>query len=56
MPPGQRLHSAWLAGLTGRGPRLASARDALQGMLVVEAIQRSAEQWGARVTVVEGME
>ena len=56
MPPGQRLHAAWLAGLTGRAPRLATARDALQGMLVVEAIQRSAEQWGSRVAVDEGME
>jgi myo-inositol 2-dehydrogenase/D-chiro-inositol 1-dehydrogenase len=54
MPPGQRHHAAWIAGLAGRAPRLATARDALQGMLVVEAIQKSATQGGARVAVDEG--
>jgi predicted dehydrogenase len=54
LPPGQRHHAAWLAGLTGRAPRLATARDALRGMLVVEAIQKSASQGGARIAIDEG--
>jgi predicted dehydrogenase len=54
LPPGQRHHVAWLAGLTGRAPRLATARDALRGMLVVEAIQKSASQGGARIAIDEG--
>ena len=54
MPPGQRHHAAWIAGLAGRAPRLATARDALQGMLVVEAIQKAATQGGARVAEDEG--
>jgi myo-inositol 2-dehydrogenase/D-chiro-inositol 1-dehydrogenase len=54
LPLGQRHHAAWLAGLAGRAPRLATAREALQGMLVVEAIQQSATQGGARTVVVEG--
>ena len=52
-PPGQRHHAAWLAGLTGRAPRLATARDALRGMVVVEAIQKSASQGGARIAIDE---
>jgi predicted dehydrogenase len=54
LPPGQRHHAAWLAGLTGRAPRLVTARDALRGMLVVEAIQKSASQGGARIAIDEG--
>ena len=54
LPPGQRHHAAWLAGLTGRAPRLDTARDALRGMLVVEAIQKSASQGGARIAIDEG--
>ena len=54
LPPGQRHHEAWLAGLTGRAPRLATARDALRGMLVVEGIQQSASQGGARIAIDEG--
>ena len=53
LPPGQRHHAAWLAGLTGRAPRLATARDALRGMVVVEAIQKSASQRGARIAIDE---
>jgi myo-inositol 2-dehydrogenase/D-chiro-inositol 1-dehydrogenase len=56
MPLGQRHHSAWLAGLTRRAPRLTTALDALQGMLVVEAIQQSAGQGGTRVAVDGGTE
>ena len=50
-PAGERLHAAWLAGITGRGPRLATARDALRGMQVIEAIAHSSAQRGAAVRV-----
>lgn len=50
-PAGERLHAAWLAGIAGRGPRLATARDALRGMQVIEAIARSSAEHGAAVCV-----
>jgi predicted dehydrogenase len=53
-PFGARQHAVWLAGVTGRGPRLATAREALRGMEVVEAIARSSAQGGAAVAVARG--
>jgi predicted dehydrogenase len=50
-PFGARHHAVWLAGVTGRGPRLATAREALRGMEVVEAIARSSAQGGAAAPV-----
>jgi predicted dehydrogenase len=50
-PMGKRQHDAWLAGVAGDGPRLATARDALRGMRVVEAMMRSSDLAGARVEV-----
>ena len=49
--PGERQHAAWLAGVAGDGPRLATARDALHGMRVVEAMMRSNDRSGAQVPV-----
>ena len=40
-----------LAGITGRGPRLATAHDAVRGMRVIEAIARSSAERGAAVLV-----
>jgi predicted dehydrogenase len=48
-PPGQRQHQTWIDGLTGRAPPETTAADALQGMAVVDAIQRSADRGGLRV-------
>jgi len=53
-PFGARQHAVWLAGVTGRGPRLATAHEALRGMEVVEAIARSSAQGGAAVPVARG--
>jgi predicted dehydrogenase len=53
-PFGARQHAVWLAGVTGRGPRLATAREALRGMEVVEAIARSSAQGGAAMAVTRG--
>ncbi|HEY1325772.1 MAG TPA: Gfo/Idh/MocA family oxidoreductase [Casimicrobiaceae bacterium] len=50
-PMGARQHAAWIDGITGRAPRLATAQAALRGMQVVEAIARSNEQHGAAVRV-----
>jgi predicted dehydrogenase len=50
-PPGQRQHEAWLAGVAGDGPRLDTAREALHGMCVVEALMRSARCDGASIDV-----
>jgi predicted dehydrogenase len=50
LPPvafGQAQHRAWLDGVAERGPRLPTARDALRGMRVVEAIRRSSAGGGA---------
>jgi predicted dehydrogenase len=51
VPPGQRQHAAWLAGLNGGEAPLATAADALQGMRVVEALMRSSERGGEDVVV-----
>jgi len=50
-PFGARQHAVWLAGVAGRGPRLATAHEALRGMEVVEAIVRSSARGGAAVPV-----
>jgi len=50
-PMGARQHAAWLDGVTGRGPRLSTADEALRGMQVVDAIARSSDRQGALVRV-----
>lgn len=50
-PMGVRQHAAWIDGLLGRGSRETTALDGLQGMLVAEAIARSAARGGAEVAV-----
>ena len=50
-PFGKSHHRAWLEGVAGVAPKLATARDALRGMQVVEAIRRSSAARGAAVTV-----
>ena len=52
-PFGHRQHDAWLAGIAGDGPRLETARDALRGMAIVEALMRSAAARGVSMDVVE---
>lgn len=44
---GQRQHQHWLDGVVGAAPRAATAREALAGILVAEAIERSAAAAGA---------
>lgn len=51
VPFGAQQHQAWLDGVTGRTPRLPSAKDAIRGMQVVEAIRKSAQKNGASVQV-----
>jgi myo-inositol 2-dehydrogenase/D-chiro-inositol 1-dehydrogenase len=41
-PFGRRHHQHWIDGLAGRAPKAETAKDALRGMAVVEAILRSA--------------
>jgi predicted dehydrogenase len=53
-PFGARQHAVWLAGVTGRGPRLATAREAVRGLEVVEAIAQSSARGGAAVPVTRG--
>ena len=48
---GKRQHDTWLAGIAGDGPRLPTARDAVRGMCVVEAMFRSSDLGGSRVTL-----
>ena len=50
-PFGARHHRAWLEGVAGIGPRSDTARDALRGMHVVEAIRQSGDAYGAAVAV-----
>lgn len=50
-PMGVRQHAAWIDGLLGRGSCETTALDGLQGMLVAEAIARSAARGGAEVAV-----
>jgi len=51
VPLGQHHHARWLDGITGRAARAHTARDAIAGMEVVEAMTRSASQAGAVVPV-----
>ena len=50
-PFGALHHRTWLEGVAGKAPRLATARDALRGMQVVEAIRRSSDAYGGAVEV-----
>lgn len=50
-PFGRRQHQRWLDGLAGAAPREDTAREALAGILVAEAIARSAASEGRRVAV-----
>ncbi len=50
-PLGQHHHGLWLDGITGRAARQHTARDAIAGMEVVEAIARSASRASAVVPV-----
>lgn len=50
-PFGQLHHRTWLDGVAERAPRLPTARDALRGMQVVEAIRRSSATGGAAVAM-----
>jgi hypothetical protein len=51
VPLGRRHHACWLDGITGRATREHTARDAIAGMQVVEAIALSARQASAVVQV-----
>jgi predicted dehydrogenase len=51
VPLGQHHHAQWLDGIAGRSARALTARDAIAGMEVVEAIARSAQQSGAVIPV-----
>lgn len=51
--PGLRHHQDWVDGLLGRAPRRATAREALAGMLVAEAIAESSAHSGALTAVEE---
>ena len=51
--PGFRHHQDWIDGLAGRAPRRATAREALAGVLVAEAIAASAARSGAFTPVEE---
>ena len=52
-PFGQRQHETWLTGIAGDGPRLHTARDALRGMAIVEAVMRSAAAKGEMTAVAD---
>jgi predicted dehydrogenase len=47
LPLGARHHRRWIDGLLGRAPRETTAADALAGIVVAEAILRSARLGGA---------
>jgi hypothetical protein len=49
--PGERHHRRWVQGLTGAAPREDTARAGLRGLLVAEAIARSAASGGAETAV-----
>ena len=53
VPLGLHHHARWLDGITGRTERAQTARDAIAGMQVVEAIERSARQANAVVAVAD---
>jgi predicted dehydrogenase len=50
-PFGALHHRTWLEGVTGKAARLTTARDALRGMQVVEAIRESSAANGTAVAV-----
>lgn len=50
-PAGTRQHRRWIEGLAGRRPPDNTALDGLQGLLVAEAIMRSAAAGGAAFAV-----
>jgi predicted dehydrogenase len=50
-PFGQRQHQRWIDGITGTKTRERTALDALNGILIAEAIGRSSAVSGARVSV-----
>jgi hypothetical protein len=49
--PGARQHRLWIDGLLGRAGREDTAAAGLRGLLVAEAIERSAARDGCRETV-----
>jgi predicted dehydrogenase len=53
-PVGVRQHRQWIAALVGREPADDSAEAGLHGLLVAEAIARSAASGGATVGIAEG--
>lgn len=53
VPLGRRHHAVWLDGITGRAAREHTARDAIAGMQVVEAIAHSARHASALVSVAD---
>ncbi len=50
-PFGQFQHQRWIDGIVGAAPREETAADALAGILIAEAIERSSAGGGARVAV-----
>jgi predicted dehydrogenase len=50
-PLGERHHRRWVEGLAGAAPREDTARAGLRGLLVAEAIARSAAAQGAETSV-----
>lgn len=51
IPLGQRHHQTWIDGVAGTAPKEDTARDALRGVLVAEAIAKSAGADGALTKV-----
>jgi predicted dehydrogenase len=49
--PGERQHRLWIDGLLGRSPPEDTAAAGLRGLLVAEAIERSAARGGCRESV-----
>jgi hypothetical protein len=52
-PLGKLHHAAWLAGVIDPALRTPTASDALRGMQVVAAIQKSSDLGGQQVRVAE---
>ncbi len=50
-PFGQRQHRRWIEGILGTAPRERTAEDALAGILIAEAIDRSSARNGQHVAV-----
>ncbi|MBL8834451.1 MAG: Gfo/Idh/MocA family oxidoreductase [Rhodospirillales bacterium] len=51
LPFGKRQHQAWIDGIVGAASPERTAQDALDGILIAEAIGRSSVSGGARVAV-----